>query len=57
MQFEASDMLHGSEVLDMDTEAITEDEVRKAIQSLKNEMAAGNDRINAEMIKYGGYAV
>jgi len=57
VQFEASDMLHESEVLDIDTEAIIEDEVRKATQRLKNEMAEGNDGIKDEMIKYGGYAV
>src|SRR6218665_2346526 len=35
---------HESKVLDIDTDAITEDEVRKAIN------VAGNDRIKAEMI-------
>jgi len=54
VQFEALDMLHESEVLDIDTDAITEDEVRKAMQSLKNGKAAGNDGIKAEMIKCGG---
>src|SRR6218665_815937 len=54
VQFEASDMLHESEVLDIGTDAITEDEVRKAMQSLKNGKAAGNDGIKAEMIKCGG---
>jgi len=56
VQFEASDMLHESEVLDIDTDNITQDEVRKDIQSLKNGKAVGNDGIKAEMIKYGGDA-
>ena len=57
VQFEALDMLHESEVLDIDTEAITEDEVRKPTQSLKNGKVAGNDGMKTEMIKYGGDAV
>ncbi|KAF1010546.1 MAG: hypothetical protein GAK29_05048 [Acinetobacter bereziniae] len=58
--------LYGKEVADEATkktvengclkeiETITEDEVMKAIRSLRNGKAAGNDGVTGEMLKYGG---
>jgi exonuclease III len=48
---------HEGEDLDIDISIPTEEEVQVAVRKLKNNKAAGVDRVNAEMMKTGGEVV